>query len=309
MPETSKAVTFTEAQGRFIERLMRACESKGAPGFGLVRFSMEDVQPPSTEYLTRDSYLQINIYPIAAADSVTVAWKILSSDGKLNVSQATFSGFTVSTLNQYIIPLTEGFLMSLAVTNSSASFQVPRGQDFVQVGIQMSNAPATPFYRLLISGYVTHVCALGWPEGTIMDSDTGPGRLSTATSSPAAGADFGISFKANTRNWLHSLTATLTTSATVANRTPVFELLDYAGNVVWQLAPTTVQAASLVYVYDLAESLTLSADVNSNKVIPFPETTYVYGAGSAVVKSVTTNLQAADQWSAVYLVYEQWFDT
>jgi len=307
MPEMSKAVTFTEAQARFIERLMRACESKGTPGYGLVRFAMEDVQPPSTEYLTRDSFLQVNVYAAAAADTITLAWKILTSDGKLNVSQAVFTNFTVNALAQNFVPLTEGFLMSLTVTNTSAGV-TPRGHIFVQVGVQESNAATTPFYRGLISGYVTHVVALAWPEGSLMDSLTGPGWLTTATASPAAGADFALGFVSNTRNWIHSLSATLTTSATVANRTPVFTLLDYGGNVVWQVAPTTVQAASLAYIYDLGEALTLSADVNSNKIIPLPEEAYVYGAGLSVLKSVTTNLQGTDQWSSVSMVYERWFD-
>jgi len=307
MPEMSKAVTFNEAQARFIERLMRACESRGKEGFGLVRFEMDSVQPPSTEYLTRDSFLQVNIWPPSAVDSITVAWKILSSDGKLNVSQATFTNFTPNAQNQYLQPLTEGFLLSLAVTNSNAG-TVHRGRDFVQVGIQMGPAAGTPFYRVLISGYPTHVSALGWPEGSVIDSLTGPGWLQTSTNAPAAGADFSIAFSQYTRIWIHSLSATLATSATVANRTPVFELLDISGNVVWQIAPTVVQAASLVYVYNLGEALTLSADVNNNKVIPLPEEVYIYGGGSAAIKSVTTNIQAADQWSNVMLCIEQWYD-
>ena len=308
MPEMSKAVTFTEAQERFIERLMRACESKGTPGYGLVRFAMEDVQPPSTEYLTRDSFLQVNVYAAAAADQITVAWKILTSDGKLNVSQAVFTGFNVNALSQNFIPLTEGFLMSLTVTNTSAS-PTQRGHIFVQVGVQESNAATTPFYRGLISGYVTHVVALAWPEGSLMDSLTGPGLLATSTTAPAAGADFAFAFPLNTRNWIHSCSATLTTNATAANRIPVFTLLDYAGNIVWQVAPTAAQAASLVYIYDLGEALTLSADANANKILPLPEEAYVYGAGLSVLKSVTANLQGTDQWSGVTMVYERWFDT
>ena len=200
MPEMSKAVTFTDAQAKFIERLMRACESKGAPGYGLVSFQMDGVQPPSTEYLTRDSYLQVNIYPTSGTDIITVAWKILDSSGKLNVSQATFSTFTVNALNQFILPLTEGFLMSLAVTNATVAV-AHRGHDFVQVGIQMGAAAGTPFYRVLASGYPTHQVALGWPEGTLNDSLTGPGELSTATPAPAAGADWSVSLPSNSRIW------------------------------------------------------------------------------------------------------------
>ena len=306
MSSTPQVVTLTPDQLRAVKHAIREEREHGVPGYGNVRFQLDGVQPPSTEYLTRDSCLQVNIYPVTTTSTVLVAAKILGSDGKLNVSQWTYQAFTAAIKNQFIQQLTEGFLLSLAVTITNAS-TVHRGDTYVQVGIQMGPSAATPFYRVLAQGYVTTTVGLAWPEGSLMDSLTGPGLLITyAPANPAAGSDFTITLQAGARQWVHSLTAQLVTSATAATRIPYMSVLDAAGNVLWQIAPTAGQAASLTYQYDIGEALTLSADVNADKVMPWPEEVYLYGA--AQLKSSTSSIQAGDQWQAIRAQVEQWWE-
>jgi hypothetical protein len=307
MSNTPTPTQLNMEEVKLLREILRAQLEDGARGYGLVRFTARDVQPPSTEYLTRDSYLQINIFPTGTANVVTVAFKILTPDGKISVSQFNYTGFTANAKNQYFPALTEGFLLSLSVTISGAA-TVHRGDTYVQVGVQFGLAAATPMYRLLVSGYVTTTAAIAWPEGNVVDSLTGPGLLNDAViSNPAAGADFIFNMAvANTRSWLHSFTATLVTSATAGNRQPQFTLKDAAGNVLWTLGTGAAQVASTTQVYNLGEAATIAQDVNKNVVITLPSEVYLYGAWT--LASTTANIQAADQWSNVRAVFESWLE-
>jgi len=306
MGSTPQNVTFTPDQQRFIEHLIRQVRPRGKPGYGLVSFALEDVQPPSTEYLTRDANLQINIFPVGTTNTVTVALKIMTPDGKLNVSQFIYTNFTTLTKFQDIKQLAEGFLLSITVTISGAA-TIHRGDTFVQIGVQEGPGASTPMYRILISGYVTSTASLAWPEGNLLDSVSGSGLLiSQALANPAAGADFTFTFNANSRSWLHAFTATLTTSSTAANRTPVFYLKDSGGNAIWSLGSSAAQVASKALEYNLGEAATVTVDATGNYVITMPSEVYMYGAWT--LSSTTANIQAADQWSAIRALFEQWVE-
>jgi len=292
---------------RVLREVLRAIKDGGERGYGLVRFTTQGVQPPSSEYLTRDSYLQVNIFPNTTANTVTVAAKVLLPDGRINVMQFVYTNFSALAKNQFLQALTEGFLLSLTVTISGAG-TVHRGDTYVQVGVQFGPSAGTPMYRLLVSGYVTSTASIAWPEGNITDSVSGPGFLQDlALSNPAAGADFTYNLaSANTRNWLHSFTATLTSSSTAANRQPTFLIKDAAGNQLWSFGTNTAQTASKTAEYNLAEAATIAADINGNVVVTMPSEVYLYGAWT--LASSTTGIQSGDQWSAIRAVFEQWVE-
>jgi hypothetical protein len=221
------------------------------------------------------------------------------------VGQFQFTGFTANTLFQTVQQLSEGFLLSLTVTVTNSGAPVRRGDTFVQVGAQFASAIGSPVFRSLISDYVTTATPLCWPDGNLSNNLAGLGNLHTlALGNPGAGADFTITLTAKTRTWVHSLTATLTTSAAVANRTPVFTIKDLAGNVLWSIAPPAVVVASKTIIYNFGEALTLGTDVNLNCTIPLPSECLLEGA--ATISSATTNIQAADQWSSVNANIETW---
>jgi hypothetical protein len=160
-------------------------------------------------------------------------------------------------------------------------------------------------YRLLVSGYPTTTAAIAWPEGNIVGSVGGPGSLNAVpVGNPAAGADWSVAFAFNARTWIHAVTATLTTSATAANRIPTFYIQDSSGNLVWKLGATAAQIASKTAVYNLGEAATCSTDANGNVVVTLPSEALILNGGT--IGSVTTNIQAADQWSAIEVDYEQW---
>lgn len=126
-------------------------------------------------------------------------------------------------------------------------------------------------------------------------------RLRSGSIPPvAAGADF--TFRPSGSEWskVVALRATLTTSATVASRVPVFQILQQDGTVVFDRAATTAQAASTIDVYDLSQTLPSDANngsaANGFSALVLPD--FWLPSGWAI-RSLTTAIQTTDQWSAL----------
>lgn len=126
----------------------------------------------------------------------------------------------------------------------------------------------------------------------------------------AAGVDlseipnYGDSFR------LLTLRAELVTSATVANRYPHFQFVSPSGQVLHEVVPMTAQAASVTTFYNLVAasgSANEGSGVNDNvSSLALPD---LWWPAGTTVRTTTTELQVADQWSGVYwsaLVGEEW---
>jgi len=304
MATTSPGSTVQHIQHEMFVKALRDAMRKDNKGAGNVKFNFDDVQPPGVEYLTRDSYLQVNVFPTNSGHTVTVAYKVLVPDGRVTTGQFVITGMSTRTINQYTFALTEGFLQSLTVSIGPAP-GIFRGDTFVQVGLQFGPSVATPMYRLLISGYPTTTAVIAWPEGNCIGSLDGTGLLADAQqTNPIAGADWTYTVPAGCRLWIHGFSATLTSSSTAANRQPQFQLYDAASNLIWQFGCLAAQAASLTQVYNVGECVTLAQDLNKNTVIPFPTDLFVYSGYK--ISSNTVNIQATDQWSGIWVQFDTW---
>lgn len=121
---------------------------------------------------------------------------------------------------------------------------------------------------------------------------------------PAAGAEI-VALVPGGVSWeVLALRATLTTSAAVANRLPVLQLRDTDGKVAYEFPGAAVQAASLAVSYSWSAGYGTSTAV-SGQQLPMPAPAPVVLAGG-VVRTVTTLLDVADQWSAVVLTVREW---
>lgn len=115
---------------------------------------------------------------------------------------------------------------------------------------------------------------------------------------PAAGADINAG-NASTAKLLMAVTATLTTSATVANRVPILTIFDASGRILFQSAPPPALGASTAMPYCWAPGLPVGA--GSPGVLPLPSGLVVPATG--FVRTVTSGIQAGDQWSLVVIIY------
>ena len=297
--------TLSPQQLEAVQRTMSAWGKRPRHPNTQVGFNTEDVPPSGVEFLTRDSYLVTNFFCLLGTTPLTVTAKILLPDGRITVNSWTYLSSAIWTKNQKIEALTEGFLLSLCVSLPSAASLIARGQCYVQVGLQTGAAVGTPVYRTLISDYLTTNYYPGWPEGQPQTNVGGMGFMNTLTiAAPGAGADWTYAFTACVRVALHSISGVLTTAVAVANRIPLFKIVAPAGSLTWQIAPSVSQPASQVSAYNLAGGLNLSQDASKNFTLPIPEPTAYPPV--LTISAVTTAIQAADQWSNIYVVYETW---
>jgi hypothetical protein len=133
---------------------------------------------------------------------------------------------------------------------------------------------------------------------TGVDDRTAPaGTNPVNTAAPAAGAE-SITVVPAGQTWsLAGFTATLTTSATVANRTVNFVIDDGAGHIIWQGAAAVVQTATQVVTYQGNAGVPAGAAVVGGILqMPFPASMVMQPGWR--IRTLTTNIQAGDQWSA-----------
>lgn len=128
--------------------------------------------------------------------------------------------------------------------------------------------------------------------------------------SPAAGHD--LSFIPSTGDSFQLLTlrAKLVTSAVVANRFPHFQIVNPSGQVLHEVVSVAAQAASATVTYDLCgrngaafQGGAVSDTVSS---LALPD---VWWPADCTIRTVTTAIDVADQWSAIYwtaLIGDEW---
>lgn len=132
--------------------------------------------------------------------------------------------------------------------------------------------------------------------------NAGDGIRSVAGTNPAAGAEITETVPADARWRLLSLSAALVTNATVANREAALVLDD--GTSITLRSPTRQnQAASLTRNYSWFDGATLTTPVTDPAF-----TAPIAGpllAPAHRIRTVTTNLQAGDDWSAPQFLIQE----
>jgi hypothetical protein len=193
--------------------------------------------------------------------------------------------------------------VALRSTNSTQK----RGDFFAIINLIRQTSPATTLNLTLTRGYSTVLSPVCWPVIPQDFPQQKPGAFrQQQITTPAAGADFTINVPNFMRWRIISLRATLVTSAAVANRAAILQF-NNAGNVLYNACAANLQAASLTVGYSWGAGVTtLLATVgattpNAETSIPVDLT---LSAGMTIT-STTQNIQAADQWSAIFMLIEE----
>ncbi len=131
----------------------------------------------------------------------------------------------------------------------------------------------------------------------------GRGGLNIITApNPAAGADWTLAPPPGARWNVLGGSAQLVTAAAVAVR-QVLILIAQGPTTVLTLTSPNTQAAGLTYTYQLLPGVPQPALVATFPVVALPERLVIDERWR--VKSSTTLIQAADQWSAIVLMVEE----
>jgi len=271
-----------------------------------VGFETDVVQPPSSGYIGVDDRIIITALACNGNVPVFVNLRILRPDGIIVPMQFSNLWSFVGVQQTQSFELMEGWLLSCTVTTNSAASQ---GQfTFVSVALYRGTANFNNAYMTLCSGIAKFNCPLSWPAMVPQRDYDGPGTLfSTSIGPPAAGTDISFLVPVGQRWQILSFRATLTTAVAVANRFVTF-VIDDGANIVAEALTGFTQAASVVNTYDLFDTAAyVPVPVNLTTSAPTPSG--IIATANFHIKTVTANIQAADQWTAGKLLVRAWPDT
>lgn len=265
----------------------------------LVRFDNQNVQPPSPVYIQLNDQLSVQCFNHLNGFIVTVRLRILRADGEVVPVELIFPNQTADAQNTQTPTLCEGFLLSVCCTTNIGSLgALP---PLVHIELQRPGTSGMTAHIPILSGYVGTAHPPGFVGGVETQRYSGPGfQVVDQFAAPAAGADFSISPPNRMQEQIRSIGVTLVTSAVVANRQIVFKIVSGIKNP-WSIALATPQTASQTVRYVFVPNLSAPALVNGIYQVPLPpDTSLTVGEN---LQSLTTGLDAGDQWSAQDVAY------
>lgn len=297
------------------------------PPQNVVSFGFDRVGPPSTLYIQRDDRLIVNTWASVAGLNARVGARILipqqiipgqpTIDGQKPAPLEVVPGGYIQLLITDIFPtgnrnrniteidLLEGYLLDLAVYSRVTPVQ--RGQLFADAVLARGSGAVATAVQGLTADYLTTANHTTWPGGRIQQSTEGPGwSHSINVPNPAAGVDWTFTAATAQRVLVKSFSSLLTPSATVANRN-VSIIVDDGVNTVWQVIQPTSIPASQVTTLSATTTNATAGVLPSIQTQIFPPNLFLEPGWRLRVS--TGNLQATDQWSAIWLAVEEWIET
>lgn len=202
------------------------------------------------------------------------------------------------------LPLECGRITSMQVF---ASAGLPLGaQVYVRVELLQGREGAVQSLGTILEGYVTANVALCYPGDNTSRAVDGRGTFRIILGSvPAAGAEIVETVPANTRWMLSAFRFKLVASVAVANRTPVL-FIDDGVNIVWETENPTAITASQTATYNAGAGVQNGTLVAPDFQITLPETLLL--PAGARIRTLTGNIQGADQYAAPVYNVEEWLD-
>jgi len=202
-----------------------------------------------------------------------------------------------------VVQLAEGYLLSLGC---SAQLANVRGQTFARAVLVRPTGLAASETLPLFADYVSLFGGSGYPIGRFLGASEGPGWIhSIQVANPAAGADWTFTLPPQQRLRVDSFNAVFTASAAVANRL-VQVIVDDGVNTVWtDDLPAAITASQVINVSVTQTSIPTGAVTTVLHAVIPPG---VILPGNWRLRTSTAAIQAADQWSAIWLNVEEWVD-
>lgn len=250
--------------------------------------------------------LQWNVFNSASGVTLHLTGKYFDNARSTIVNlDSTMIPATDRSLSSQYISLGNGYLLSLRVNVTAGT--VYRGQCWNVVGV--AGVPgATLIDQILVSDYVTTQTECTYPGGIIRQSTEGSGAIVRyQVTTPGAGAEFRYNVPTNSYQRFIGLTATLQTSAAVANRqsrilfTPIALPAVLASET--SIAIPASQTVSLFFnIYGSTPNNNLAGaivGINCPVVFLLP---------GGRIDSVSDLLNGADQYSSIYINLEEWIN-
>ena len=267
-------------------------------------WDLNEVFPEAYPYIAEEDNLVVTgLFTFGVV--LTVSGRILDALSKKVVPfQQTITVAASAAIQQFQIGTAEGFLLGATIAGAAAGNGTR--QNYVALGIMRGALSLLATQTQLCAGYLNNMGLVSWPVTGIVNPREGNGvPRNNSVGNPGAGAEWTYTVAGALREQLVSIHATLATAVAVANR-QVTLVVDDGANTLWESTPGPVQAASLTWDYTGAGFGYAPTNVLT-KVSVHVDPSIVMQAGFRV-RTVTTNIQGADQWSNIRLLTRQWID-
>lgn len=272
------------------------------------RFITSQVGAPTLQYIETDSRLQIQGWSALANQTLTIAMRYLRAvDGVLVTHKEILALNTDGSSAFLTVNLPEGFLLGINIgTNTTAKTAAA----FVTVQLNKYRGGAIIQETFLVSDYVQGNQFIAWPGARITRSREGPGRPTvTFPASPGAGADVNITTGKNEWVALQFLLLQFVAGAAVANRNIALSILQSTTELYRVAIPGNVTAGQVLVIS--ASPGTGAASVNNGVAsVPIPPQVVIQsdGIGLYAIKTITANIQPADQFTITAMQTENWLE-
>lgn len=256
-------------------------------------------------YLAGDDNLRLTVFNALVGVSVTVAGRFQHPDGRVEPFEHRITPTSDRVATVITRRLARGWILNLHVYASAGAPLT--GQTFAIASIVRGQSGGVIELATLAAGYVTATQRLAWPSGLVLNSLEGGGALRSITgATPGAGVEVSETVPTGARWELLAFQAQLVTAVAAANRATSLSLDDGA-TVYVSLPAKFVQTASLTFFYVWAQGLQNLQDATRiTNQSPLP-TNLRMGAGHRI-KTATSAIQGADQFSAVQYLVREWIE-
>lgn len=199
----------------------------------------------------------------------------------------------------------EGELLGVSARVSSGTSR----DGWTYATIELGTGQGAGFQALdvLAGDCITATRRVSWPgSGLRGPIDSGGFMRSITGTTPAAGAELAESVPTGARWELVAFAATLVTNATAANRQPAI-VLDDGANVFFRGPMNVNEVASGTFPNYWSQGLLVSTGAPNNVVNGSVPAGNRLAAGMRI-RTITTAIQAGDQWGAVQYLVREWLE-
>lgn len=279
-------------------------EYEPATAYPEVSWKFDRVDPPAAYYVDADDTLHFGLYSLyTVTGTFTMNYRLLTPEGRIESGQLNIANVGGQTLYSQDQQLRKGFLLSVEVVPSFAN-----GIEGILVWgeLRRRGGGITNGARLLFNEYLENYRGLGWPDRTTRRTTDGRGFTQfQQIANPAAGADFTSTVGGGFRRIYRCIGGQLVTSAAVATRQVALKITDGTHTVVLNDALAS-QVASLTYFYTFYSGSFAALATGTHIPCPIPGEFQFQNGWT--IGTQTANLQAGDQWSAIWMHTEEWVD-
>ena len=260
----------------------------------------------SPVYVVAGMSLVVSVMNAAAGVTLKVTGRTLAvGDTKPSPLERLLVPATDRSVSTATIPLTDGWLINAEVSVSAGSPLT--GQCYARLSINQGTTTLGPELWSLQAGYATAKKPVSYPGALWQDSLDGGGALrSIVGTTPAAGAEILETVPTGARWELIALAARFVAGGAAANRFFSLTLDDGTANPFARLPcnATATTAGQTVLDSWIQGGPNVTAQTGFNGALPVGNRLPAAGR----IRTVTTGIQAADQWDQVQYLVKDWHE-